>query len=371
MNHGALLILFSSRIMSPHSSTKAPRRWLIVLNPVSGNGKSRHTINNIVAPILDLADIVFDVTETKHQRHATEIAQSLGEEYTHLAISGGDGLVAEAINGNLLGRNVPVAVIPTGSDNSTCASLGMWTLSDAIMAIVKGEGTEVSIGSCSYRDSQGRDKTIFFHSVCAWGVMGVAAWEIQKTRHLGPIRTLVVGFKQLACKPPTWPVHVRAIVHQTDANIHSTPPPSSGEAQVEFDGEMIGVCFGPGPGKNMAVPKGGLFPHGNFSDGALDLLVVGSCNLMELVRVTWGIAMNGKTHLQRPTVKYRKIQEAWIEPNDMFPPFNLDGEAIHIPPQAVHIQSHARGMTFFTPNSALPSRTLPGDSEEDTAVLLV
>lgn len=55
-----------------------------------------------------------------------------------IIVLGGDGTVMEVQEGNVTGHRLPIAVIPTGSDNSLAATLGIWSIHHAVLAIIKG-----------------------------------------------------------------------------------------------------------------------------------------------------------------------------------------------------------------------------------------
>jgi hypothetical protein len=65
----------------------------IILNPISGKGKSVRTCNEIVAPLLKLKGINFVVVQTEYSGHATEIAREtcVSGEYDCIVAVGGDG----------------------------------------------------------------------------------------------------------------------------------------------------------------------------------------------------------------------------------------------------------------------------------------
>ncbi len=59
-----------------------------------------------------------------------------------MVAAGGDGTYHEVVNGMLArndGLKIPIGMIPNGSGNDTCTSIGILTLDNALDYIVKGE----------------------------------------------------------------------------------------------------------------------------------------------------------------------------------------------------------------------------------------
>jgi len=66
------------------------------------------------------------------------------DKYSVLCAAGGDGTYHEVINGMLARedkRKIPIALIPNGSGNDLCSSVGIWSLDHALDYICKGECT--------------------------------------------------------------------------------------------------------------------------------------------------------------------------------------------------------------------------------------
>lgn len=64
------------------------------------------------------------------------------DKFSLIVAAGGDGSYHEVINGMLARKDkkkLPVALIPNGSGNDTCRSLGFNTLDDALNNIVNAE----------------------------------------------------------------------------------------------------------------------------------------------------------------------------------------------------------------------------------------
>ena len=106
-------------------AVKAPRRVRLgaILNPASGRRDMRRVVE-AVAEHVERQGGHLDIRHTERAGHATSIAEELADSAEALLIAGGDGTVAEAING-LRGRHVPLAIIPTGTENLLARELSM------------------------------------------------------------------------------------------------------------------------------------------------------------------------------------------------------------------------------------------------------
>ncbi len=112
------------------SAEVAARRGLLVYNPMAG-GARRIDVPGIVeraaAGKLELLAL-----PTERPRHATElVAARLGEALHLVAVAGGDGTVGEVAEA-LLGTDVPIAILPTGTANVVAREYGVGrTLAEA------------------------------------------------------------------------------------------------------------------------------------------------------------------------------------------------------------------------------------------------
>ena len=167
----------------------SPRRFLVVINPVSGPGHAQRDYEQHAAPIFSRAGIDTDVVVTAHAGHATELAQALkispttGPEYDGIVAVGGDGLLAEVVQG-MLHRDdwrtalssIPVAPLPGGSGNGLVASIckcagegyGM-----AQMAFLIARGQTIQVDAASVFCAGKRCVLCFvifflFACVCVW-----------------------------------------------------------------------------------------------------------------------------------------------------------------------------------------------------------
>jgi diacylglycerol kinase family enzyme len=98
------------------------KRMLIIVNPYATTVSDR--LKNLVVYALQ-GRYEVEAVSTQAQNHATQICRDAREEgYDVVVAFGGDGTLNEVANG-LRGTEVPVSVLPGGSTNVVCRTLGI------------------------------------------------------------------------------------------------------------------------------------------------------------------------------------------------------------------------------------------------------
>lgn len=106
----------------PGSRRSAKRQMLIIVNPYATTVSDR--LKNLVVYALQ-GRYEVETIETEAQNHATEIGREVRDHgYDIVVAFGGDGTLNEVVNG-LAGTDVPVSVLPGGSTNVVCRTLGI------------------------------------------------------------------------------------------------------------------------------------------------------------------------------------------------------------------------------------------------------
>lgn len=98
------------------------KRWLVVANPISGQGRAMHHRHEIEA-VLRRHSLDFDFAISEHPGHAVDLVRTAVERgCRHVLAVGGDGTVNECANGIFHQHDVPTAevtlgVMPIGTGN--------------------------------------------------------------------------------------------------------------------------------------------------------------------------------------------------------------------------------------------------------------
>jgi diacylglycerol kinase family enzyme len=112
----------SAKIRSRKLRRSAKKRMLIIVNPYATTVSDR--LKNLVVYALQ-GRYEVETVATEAQNHATEIGREVRDHGYDLVVAfGGDGTLNEVANG-LAGTDVPVSVLPGGSTNVVCRTLGI------------------------------------------------------------------------------------------------------------------------------------------------------------------------------------------------------------------------------------------------------
>jgi diacylglycerol kinase family enzyme len=111
-----------ARIGSRRPRKGGKKRMLIIVNPYATTVSDR--LKNLVVYALQ-GRFEVETVATEAQNHATEIGREVRDHgYDVVVAFGGDGTLNEVANG-LVGTDVPVSVLPGGSTNVVCRTLGI------------------------------------------------------------------------------------------------------------------------------------------------------------------------------------------------------------------------------------------------------
>ncbi|HXV05470.1 MAG TPA: diacylglycerol kinase family protein [Solirubrobacterales bacterium] len=106
----------------PGRGRGAKKRMLIIVNPYATTVSDR--LKNLVVYALQ-GRFEVETVSTEAQNHAIEIGRQVRDHgYDVVVAFGGDGTLNEVANG-LAGTDVPVAMLPGGSTNVVCRTLGI------------------------------------------------------------------------------------------------------------------------------------------------------------------------------------------------------------------------------------------------------
>ncbi|KAB0795758.1 hypothetical protein PPYR_09819 [Photinus pyralis] len=110
---------------------KEDRRLLVLLSPKSGSGKGRMLFQKKIVPILQEAEIPFDLHITQYANFAREFVRNCQlYQWTGIIVVGGDGLLFEVINGIFERwdwaeaiKHITFGIIPGGTGNGLARSI--------------------------------------------------------------------------------------------------------------------------------------------------------------------------------------------------------------------------------------------------------
>lgn len=313
-----------SRINTSESSrpTLFPyKHILLIANPASCNGRTKHLIDQIAARMKDvlLGAQSIEVVQTSYPGHALEIACQL-QDIDCVCVLGGDGIAHEVVNGlmRLSNESRPCfAVISNGSGNDFARSIGMPHLAQACVdALMHAQETRVDLGLCNGH---------YYLETISFGIDAAIAEQSvelrKKTNLAGAALYAAAGFDQLKNHRETYTVHLSVDgAPALDAHVH-----------------LLAVQNGKTYGGGFCIA-----PDANIADGILDACWVdGPQSFVPALR-TFLMAKHGK-HVNRPGVHFlsgRTFDLAF----EQTPPVQIDGEyfegsrfSISVAPSALRV----------------------------------
>ena len=126
-------------------------KWLVIVNPNAGYHCSDLWYKRLVCQIRQKLDslIIF----TSYPGHATEIVRQ-NWEFENIGVYGGDGTIAEVINGMDFDRQ-RMLVFPGGTGNGLAHDLGIHSLENAFSAIQTGQPRVIDLIDVNFHTRNG------------------------------------------------------------------------------------------------------------------------------------------------------------------------------------------------------------------------
>lgn len=169
----------------------ARRRFLVLINPASGQGKGVKTFRETCAPILEDGNCELTTITTRHAGHASDMLRDMPASellaFQGILAGGGDGSLHEVIQGlmarpdwALVASSVTLGSLPTGSGNgiaaSLCASVGLpFSIVNATIFIAKNMRAPLDLASTFVANGPGPagwgERRYSFLST-TWGIVG-------------------------------------------------------------------------------------------------------------------------------------------------------------------------------------------------------
>jgi len=117
----------------------------VIVNPISGRGHDREFIPELVRH-LAMRGFQPEVRLTERRGHARDLARAVSDGARCVVSVGGDGTHREVLSG-LLGRPVPVCIVPAGTENVLGRTFGFTgTIRDVVNRIQNGRAASMDLG---------------------------------------------------------------------------------------------------------------------------------------------------------------------------------------------------------------------------------
>ena len=276
-------------------------RFHFIVNPIAGSGKGRRTFEWISSR-LSVRSIPFTYAFSEHAGHAAELAKAAVERGESCIVAiGGDGTLRE-IAGALVNTDCVLGILPAGSGNDLCKTLGIPAEPEAAMELLLS-GTPRGMDACL------ANETLFFNVAgLGFDVEVLRRTDIYKEKlKLNGMLPYVLGIVSALAHRPTMPLRYTA----------------NGETR-----SMESCIFSVGNGKYIG---GGMkaLPSANAIDGKFDVGAIRQLPFLRFVSLLPKF-IKGK-HVGIPEVHYFRTEELLVESRGEFT-IQLDGELVEKTP---------------------------------------
>ncbi|TIC72190.1 hypothetical protein E3Q00_04251 [Wallemia mellicola] len=184
-----------------------PKRFLVLVNPVGGQGKAIRYYNEKVFPILRASGCKIDFQMLEYKLHAYDIGKEMQLDYDGVLCVSGDGAIHEVLNGfmkhetPIKALQMPLCPIPAGSGNSlSLCLLGLedgCNISLATLNAIKGNPMPLDLFSIV----QGNKRTLSYLTQ-ATGLMADLDIGTEGMRWLGDTRFVIGYVRSLITNSP-------------------------------------------------------------------------------------------------------------------------------------------------------------------------
>lgn len=170
------------------------KKWFVIINPTSGNGKSKKKWPEIKR-VLELHGFDFEFAFTAYSKHSILLVhQAIENNFTNIICVGGDGTLHNIVNGIMSQNNIPsesinVGMIPIGTGNDWAKTYKIpKSIQSAIETILKGNISTQDIGKIELLNQ--KSKPVYFNNLAGVGFDGYVANKVHKYKYLGPLAYL-------------------------------------------------------------------------------------------------------------------------------------------------------------------------------------
>ena len=315
--------------MAEHTSY---RRVLAILNPVSGLQDPDDTEAMLNGRAQE-AGIELEIRRTQGDGDALKWAQQAQEEGFDLVLaSGGDGTIVEAITGLIKGEStIPLAQLPTGTASLIAQALSISRNLDKAVDIVfsnQNKTVQLDVGYLPQHDR-------YFALIIGAGYDAHIIEDSPRglKRRLGFVAYVLVGIKQLFS------------LRKTDITL-------------EIDGEIKKVRAHTAMVVNVGRIDDAnvmLGPDIWHHDGTLDVVVVASANLRDILRLTWRVIRGDFSNYR--DLRYYKGHKIRISAETPLPT-QIDGDPLGQTPLEVEVVPN--GVKMLVPDHYEPKTGADG-----------
>jgi YegS/Rv2252/BmrU family lipid kinase len=272
------------------------KKIVFIVNPCAGMGHYKK-LSRLLKEQLDVSQYDYELALTQYRGQGEILAVQAAENHADIVIAvGGDGTVNE-IARTLIGKNMLLGFIPTGSGNGLAHHLQIPTsISKAIRIINERHSMEI--------DALKINSHICV-SVAGLGFDGLVAEMFDHSSRRGFLPYLRYVIKNyITYKPQVYVVE-------------------RGEEKEEYHVMLISIANSSQWGYNVKIS-----PQASMADGCADICLVKKPDIFRLPFSTTAL-LTGNLHKDKKSIRIYRLSECVIYTKDNTPqPFHIDGDPV-------------------------------------------
>ncbi|MHB8105532.1 MAG: diacylglycerol/lipid kinase family protein, partial [Dehalococcoidales bacterium] len=265
----------------------------VIVNPTAGAGKTGKLWPRIMS-IFQRHGLRFEHTITEAPGHAIELAKSAAKKGYDMVVSvGGDGTIHEVVNGLYASGNINdnlLGIVNTGTGGDYIRTAGIpRKVEDACKRFLQPKQRTVDLGVVEYAKNGEKAERLFVN----FAGMGFDAEIVRRTTQ---------QFKRLGALPSYLMGLITTLLTYQNHKISITVDGKTEERRI------CTVIM-----NNGKYGGGGMLtaPQADFTDGLLDVLIIGDVNKPDLLGSLPRIYKG--THLTHPKVATKKAREIEVK----------------------------------------------------------
>lgn len=288
------------------------KKICFIINPISGIGRQK-VIEKLIDKYLDRTKYLYEIAYTNAPKHATILAKDAVMKKTDIVVAvGGDGSVNETAKG-LVGSDVAMAIIPTGSGNGLARYLNISLNLKKAMDIINN-GKIIKIDTIQLNDET-------FANVAGIGFDAHIGWEFAKFGKRGFSSYVKVIMREF---PKYKPQNFQLTI---DGNT------------IDKKAFLISFANGSQWGNNAHIA-----PTADIADGIMDIAIIRDITFLNGLSI--GYKLFKKTLHKSVYLEIIKAKEVIVKQNATIA--HIDGEPIEVG-NSIHIKVNPLSLNVIVP----------------------
>lgn len=341
-----------------------PRRFMVFVNPVSGQGRAVSIWKYQVEPMMLQAGIEVKLVVTQYANHARDIMEDIDPSCFECILAvGGDGMLFEIVNGlstrskddgEYCLRSVCLVPIPGGSGNGLAKSLLFeggeeYSVVNSVFMAIKGTSAPMDLSLVNTPSHTYRSFLLL-----GWGLISDIDLLSERLRCLGELRLYLAGVYFIMAKrmyKGRLSMFTGGLngLESAGRSLCALPPLdqtiTAGDGWEVIDSSFLFVWIVQTSHVTSTMYSG---PGVTSDDGLFTIYVVTEINRLDILRLL--IAMDTGDHVKHPRVETYKCTAYRIEPDHDTSTgglYTLDGESVEYGPIQGIIQPGAARVRKF------------------------